>query len=75
MVVLSLGILLAGLVMLRGIFNKPAAYLALAVGVTAFAFMGSYLVGALTPPYVINALLATVWYALAGFRLYRLDQR
>jgi ABC-type enterochelin transport system permease subunit len=74
-VIPSLGILLAGLVMLRGVFNKPTAYLALATGVTAFAFMGSYVVEALSPLRIVNALLVTVWYALAGIRLYRLGQR
>ena len=71
----SLGILLTGLVMLRGGFSKPTAYLALATGVTAIAFMGSYVVEALSPLRIVNALLVTVWYALAGIRLYRLGQR
>jgi hypothetical protein len=74
-VIPSLGILLAGLVMLRGVFNKPTAYLALATGVTAFAYMGSYVVEALSPLRIVNALLVTVWYALAGIQLYRLGQR
>ena len=71
----SLGILLIGLVMLRGIFNKTTAYLALVVGLTGIVFMGSYAVGALAVFRIINALLATVWYLLVGFRLYRLAQQ
>lgn len=71
----SLGILLIGLVMLRGIFNKTTAYWALAVGLTGIVFMGSYAVGALAVVRIINALLATIWYLLVGFRLYRLAQQ
>ena len=69
----SLGILLAGVVMLRGVFGKPTAYLALAAGVTAIVFMGSYVVEALSPLRILNAVLVMVWYALAGVRLYRLS--
>lgn len=68
----SLGILLTGVVMLRGIFNKTAAYLALAVGITGIIFMGSYIAEALAVFRIINALLATAWYLLVGIRLYRL---
>jgi hypothetical protein len=68
----SLGILLSGLVMLRGVFKKTTAYLALAVGITGIVFMGSYVVSALAVFRIINALLATIWYLLVGFGLYRL---
>ena len=70
----SLGTLLTGLVMLRGIFNKTTAYLALAAGITGILFMGSYVVGALDVFRIINALLATVWYGFVGYRLYRLGR-
>jgi hypothetical protein len=70
----SLGVLLTGLVMLRGIFNKTTAYLALAVGITGIVFMGSYIVGALGIFRIINALLVTVWYFFAGYKLYKLGQ-
>jgi hypothetical protein len=71
----SLGVLLTGLVMLRDIFNKTTAYLALAMGITGIIFMGSYVVGALNVFRIINALLATVWYLLIGYRLYRLGRQ
>jgi hypothetical protein len=70
----SLGILLTGLVMLRGIFNKPTAYFALATGITGIVFMGSYIADALYVIRIVNAFLATTWYLLAGYRLYRLGQ-
>jgi len=68
-VTLSSGILLIGLVMLRGAFNKITAYLALGTGVfgilslTGFSFA---IIG--------NALFATAWLFLVGYRLYRLAQ-
>jgi hypothetical protein len=71
----SLGALLTGLVMLRGIFNKTTAYLALAVGITGIVFMGSYFLGALGIFRIINALLVTVWYLFAGYRLYKLGRQ
>ncbi len=66
-VTLSSGILLIGLVMLRGAFNKITAYLALGTGVlgilsltgSSFAIIG-------------NALFATAWHFFVGYRLYRL---
>jgi hypothetical protein len=70
----SLGSLLTGLVMLRGVFNKTTAYLALAAGIAGIVFMGSYVVGALDVFRIINALLATVWYGFVGYRLYRLGR-
>jgi len=70
----SLGVLLTGLVMLRGIFNRTTAYLALAVGITGIVFMGSYIAGALGIFRIINALLVTVWYLFVGYRLYRLGR-
>ena len=75
MLIPSLGVLLTGLVMLRGIFNKTTAYLALAAGIAGIVFMGSYIAGALYVFRIINALLATVWYLFVGYRLYRLGQQ
>jgi hypothetical protein len=71
----SLGFLLAGLVMLRGIFNKATAYLALAVGITGIVFMGSYIVDALGIFRIVNALLVTFWYLFVGLRLFKLGQQ
>lgn len=71
----ALGALLTGLVMLRGIFNKATAYLALAAGITGIVFMGSYVADALYVVRIINALLVTVWYFFVGYRLYKLGQQ
>lgn len=65
--VLSLGILITGVVMLRGVFNKWAAYLALATGA-----LGIVAVTGWTIAVIVNAVLATIWVFLVGFRLSRL---
>jgi hypothetical protein len=71
----SLGTLFTGLVMIRSIFNKPTAYLALAVGVSGIIYLGSYVISGLDIVRIINALLVTVWYAFVGYNLFRLGQR
>ena len=60
---------MAGVVMLRGVFDKATAWLALATGISGIAALtgwGGAIYG--------NALLATVWLFFAGYRLYRLGQ-
>lgn len=68
-VVLSFGILIIGLVMLKGDFGKSAAYLALATGILGIASMAGWSVTV-----IMNAVLATVWVLFVGYRLYRLGQ-
>jgi hypothetical protein len=70
----SLGVLFAGLVMVKGVFTRATAYVALAVGLTGILFMGSYIIDSLAVLRYINALLATVFYLLAGYRLYKLGK-
>jgi hypothetical protein len=66
---LSFGILLIGLVMLKGVFNKVTSYLALAAGV-----LGLVSITGLAVAIIANALAATVWVLLVGYRLYRLGR-
>jgi hypothetical protein len=68
-VTLSFGILLIGFVMLRGVFNKITAYLGLATGI-----LGIVSVAGLTLTIIMNALFATAWILVVGYRLYRLAQ-
>jgi len=68
-VTLSFGILVTGVVMLRGVFDKTTAYLALATGVFGFASLTG-----LSVAIIGNALLATVWLFFVGYRLHRLAQ-
>jgi len=70
----SLGVLFAGLVMLKGVFNRANAYVALAIGLTGIVWMGSFFIDGLDVFRYINALLAAVFYLLAGFRLYKLGR-
>lgn len=70
----SLGIFLAGIAMLRGVFGKTAVYLAMAAGVTAFAFMLTYVFETLPSLRVVNALIVTIWYLIVGIRLYGLSR-
>jgi hypothetical protein len=68
-VILSFGILVIGLTMLKGGFGKATAYLALitgALGIVSIAGLGLTI--------IMNALSATVWVLLVGYRLYRLGK-
>ncbi len=64
---LSFGILLIGAVMLRGRFGKTAAWLALATGISGIASLAGW-----GFTIILNALLATIWLLLIGYRLCRL---
>ncbi len=68
-VTLSCGILVTGVVMLRGAFDKITAYLALATGVFGIASLTG-----LSAAIIGNALFATAWLFFVGYRLYRLAQ-
>lgn len=70
----SLGVLFAGLVMLKGVFNRATAYVALAVGLTGIIWMGSFFISGLAVFRYINALLATVFYLLVAVRLRKLGR-
>jgi hypothetical protein len=68
-VTLSFGILVIGFVMLRGVFNKITAYLGLATGI-----LGIVSLTGLSLTIIMNALFATAWILVVGYRLYRLAQ-
>ncbi len=70
----SLGVLFAGLVMRKGVFDKATAYIALLTGLTGILYMGSYFIDSLAVLRYINALLAMFFYLLVGVRLYRLGR-
>lgn len=72
----SLGILLSGFVILKGIFYKGVAYLSFAVGITGIlAAVGPTFTDALDTLHIINALLVAVWYLLVGWGLYKLGRQ
>jgi hypothetical protein len=73
-VIPALGVLFAGVVMLKGVFNKATAYVALAMGMTGILYVGSFFIDRLAVLAIIAALLAMVFYLLVGVRLYKLGQ-
>jgi hypothetical protein len=73
-VIPALGVLFVGVVMLKGVFNKATAYLALAMGLTGILYLGSFFIDSLGVLRIINALLATFFYLLVGARLYKLGR-
>jgi hypothetical protein len=74
--ILSVGILLIGLVMRKGIFGKSTAYVGVVTGVLGIvSVVGPFFVSALSSAIIIASALTTVWIVFVGFRLYRLGQR
>jgi hypothetical protein len=74
-ITLSLGILMASLVMLRGIFSRSIAYLGLVTGILGIVSVaGPLLVSILSGTIIIASILTTVWVLLVGYRLYWLGQ-
>jgi hypothetical protein len=75
-VTLSLGIFIAGLVMLRSPFGKGTAYLGLVTGILGIVSVaGPFLVGALGATIIAASVLTTVWVLLVGYRLYRIGRQ
>jgi hypothetical protein len=67
---LSLGILMTGVVMLKGVFNKGTAYLGIATGILGVvSVFGPLLVSALSATIVAASILTTIWLIFAGYRL------
>ena len=73
-VIPSLGVLFAGLVMLKGVFSKATAYVAVVTGLTGILWMGSFFNDSLDVIRYINAMLAMAFYLLAGVRLHKLGR-
>jgi hypothetical protein len=71
----AVGILVIGLVMLKGIFSKSTAYLGLVTGILGIVSVaGPFFASSLSVTIIIASLLTTVWVLFAGYRLYRLGQ-
>lgn len=67
---LAIAILVTGLVMLRGAFSKPAAYLGIATGALGvLSVFGSFFGSALSFGIVFTSVLTTVWLFVIGIRL------
>jgi hypothetical protein len=66
---LSFAFLVIGIVMLKGVFSKLTAYLGIVTGVFGIAA-----VAGVDMAIILNALAATIWLFLVGYRLYRLAE-
>jgi hypothetical protein len=72
---LSVGILMTGFVMLKGIFSKVTAYLGVATGIFGIvAVVGPFFVSSLDVTIIFASLLTMVWVLFVGYRLYRLGR-
>lgn len=73
-VIPAIGALFVGLVMLKGVFSRLTAYLALAMGVVGILYVGSFFIDSLAVLRYATGLLAAPFYVLVGVRLYRLGR-
>jgi hypothetical protein len=73
-VVPALGALFVGLVMLKGVFSRLTAYLALGMGVVGILYIGSFFIEGLAALRYATGLLAVPFYLLVGVRLLRLGR-
>ena len=72
----GVGIFMIGLVMLRGVFNKITAYLALvSSSFTIISVVGTPFVSALWVTIIIGSTLIAVWVFFVGYGLYRLSRQ
>src|SRR5690349_6852806 len=72
----GIGIFVIVLVMLKGVFNKTTAWLALvSSSLTIVAVVGTPFVSALWVTIIIGSALIGVWVFFVAYRLYRLSQQ
>lgn len=64
---LSFGFLVIGIVMLKGVFSRLTAYVGIVTGI-----LGIVAVAGVSIAVILNAVSATVWLFLVGYKLYRL---
>ena len=69
-VLLSSAILVIAVVMLKGKFGRPPAYIGVATGILGVASLAGW-----TATIILNALCATIWTLLVGYQLLRFDQQ
>jgi hypothetical protein len=71
----AIGILIIGLVMLRGVFSKATAYLGVVTGILGVVSVGgTFFISALGIMAIPTSILTTVWFLFVGYRLLRLSQ-
>ncbi len=68
--VLAVGILMTGIVMLKGIFSKGTAYLGLLTGILGIvSVVSSFFTNALDAAIIVTSILMAVWVLFVGTRL------
>ena len=74
---LGVGILITGLVMLKGIFSKSTGTLGLLTGILAIVSVASsfFASSVSTVSVVLASVLTTVWFLFVGFKLYKLGRQ
>lgn len=70
---LAVGILLTGLVMLKGIFSKTTAYLGVATGILGIVSVAGAFFISSSAPIILTSILITIWVFFVGYRLCRLQ--
>jgi hypothetical protein len=69
----GLGILFIGLVMLRSVFSRAAAYLGVGTGIMAIvAVLGAFVLEPLGTLAILAAVLTLIWFFVVGLRLLQL---
>jgi hypothetical protein len=72
---LSFGLLIAGIVMLRGVFSRIAAWLGIVAGVLGIvSVVGGVFVSAIGVAVILASALTTLWALLVGYELLRLSR-
>ncbi len=66
---LSFGFLIIGFVMLKSVFSKLTAYIAILIGI-----LGIVAVAGVSIAVILNAVFATIWLFFIGYRLYQLSR-
>ncbi len=74
-VVPGIGVLVTSLVMLRGIFSKPTAYVGMAAAILGIAGGISIVIPPAGVLVVFSLIVFAIWLLLAGYRLYNLGKQ
>jgi hypothetical protein len=71
----AIGVFITGLVMLKGIFSRLTAWLALVSStLTVIAIVGTPIIGSLWITMIVGSLLIGVWVILVGYKLLKLGK-
>jgi len=72
-IVFGLGLLIASVVMLKGVFGKVTAYLGVITGIGSLIAGFSMIIPILGIVVVLMLVIGGIWYIIVGFKLYNLS--